>query len=307
MELASEGAAIASSQSNILSSIASAYSAANSATEIASTATAGILACDDCFSRLNKSTKAKLGSWKSRTARGLTVDNFGVLATQLLERTMETYDRDTLIAAGSANAAASHRLEVRMKLQGKVESSIRDLFKAQIEILEKNTVKKFNNMLLRQYGKDDEGKEEFYNANAAAIQTSTLAFEIAVDNLEVPKLSLTKTKAVAELDTKLNTALLDFPNSPAARLKIMKEVTRTASKQKKPSERNIDIGLDLVAMLRPDGFGNLQGFAGYQLGGNNIIVGVHNDADAPDVISQFGGKRPPFVRVQPKLKVDVEL
>ena len=221
---------------------------------------------------------------------------------------MESYDRDTLIAAGSlASSAASHRLEVRMKLQSKLESAIRELFNAQIEILEKNSVKKFNNMLLRQYGKDNEGKEEFYNENAAAIRSAALAFETAVENLEVPSLSLTKAKAITELDTKLNTALLEFPDSPAARLKIMKEVTRTANKQKKPTERNIDIGLDLVAMLRPDGFGNLQGFAGYQLGGNNIIVGVHNDADAPDVISQFGGKRPPFVRVQPKLKVDVEL
>ncbi len=307
MDLASEGAAEASSQANILSSIANAYSAANSATEIASSATAGILACDDSFARYNKATKAKLASWKSRTARGLTVDNFGAIATQLLQRTMESYDRDTLIAAGSSGAAAAHRLEVRMKLQGKLESAIRDLFKAQIEILEKNTVKKFNNILLRQYGKDNEGKEEFYNANAAAVSTATLAFETAVDTLEVPTLSLTKTKAVAELDTKLNTALLEFPDSPAARLKMMKDVTKSASKQKKPSERNVDIGLDLVAMLRPDGFGNLQGFAGYQLGGNNIIVGVHNDADAPEVISQFGGKRPPFVRVQPKLKVDVEL
>ena len=49
----------------------------------------------------------------------------------------------------------------------------------------------------------------------------------------------------------------------------------------------MDIGLDLVAMIRPDGFGNLQGFGGYQLGGNNIIVGVHNYADDPGVISQL--------------------
>ena len=30
-------------------------------------------------------------------------------------------------------------------------------------------------------------------------------------------------------------------------------------------------------------------------------------ADDPGVISQFGGVRPPFMRVQPKLKLDVEL
>ena len=141
----------------------------------------------------------------------------------------------------------------------------------------------------------------------AAVRTAAFAFENAMSDLEVPSLSLTKDKATREVSAKLNTDLLSFPDSPAARLKGLKEVERVVSKQKKPSERSIDLGLDLVAMVRPDGFGNFQGFAGYQLGGNNVIVGVHNDADMPDVISQFGGIRPPFIRVQPKLKVDVEL
>jgi hypothetical protein len=42
-------------------------------------------------------------------------------------------------------------------------------------------------------------------------------------------------------------------------------------------------------------------------GGNSITFGVHNDADDPQVISQFGGVRPPLLKVQPKLRVDVEL
>lgn len=109
------------------------------------------------------------------------------------------------------------------------------------------------------------------------------------------------------MSTKLNSALLSFPDSPSARLKQMNQVSRAVNKKKEPTERKVDLGLDLVAMIRPDGFGNLQGFGGYQLGGNNIVVGVHNDADEPGVISQFGGKRPPFLRVQPKLKVDIEL
>ena len=41
-----------------------------------------------------------------------------------------------------------------------------------------------------------------------------------------------------------------------------------------------------MAMIRPD-LEILPGFGGYQLGGNNIIVGVHNYADDPGVISQL--------------------
>lgn len=309
MDLATEGAKDASStEGDIISSISDAYSSATKASEASSIATTAILACDDSFARQNRAVRAKLSSWKSRTTRGLTVDNFGTSATTLLQRCMESYDRDTLIATGAASSSAAfYRLEKRSRLESKIKLTLEELFKAQIKNLEKMTLSKFNIMLLRQHGKDNVSVEEFYNENAASVRAAAFSFETAMEELEVPSLSLTKTAAVAEISKKLNTALYEFPDSAVAMLKNMKKVSKAVNKKKKPTERRVDLGLDFVAMLRPDGFGNLQGFAGYQLGGNNVIVGVHNDADAPDVISQFGGKRPPFVRVQPKLKVDIEL
>merc|ERR1711971_1214316 len=98
---------------------------------------------------------------------------------------------------------------------------------------------------------------------------------------------------------------MGFPDSPAAKIKSLAKVERTVSKKKDPTEGSIDVSLDLVAMFRPDGFGNLPGFAGYQLGPHSVTVGVHNDADDPGVIAQFGGVRPAFLRVQPKLRLDV--
>jgi hypothetical protein len=297
-----------STSSNISSTIADVYTRISSvSSEAPPTATAALLACDDSFARHQRAARAKLTSWKSRTGRDLTVDNFGTAASQLLKRTMESFDRDTIAAAGIAGSVASYRLQVRAKLQARIESTIRELFKIQVEILEKNTLKKFSATLLRKHGKGTEGTEQFYNDNAAAVRSAAFAFDQAVEELEVPSLALTKSKVSQEMSNKLNTALLTFPDSPAARLKDMKQVQAVVSKKKQPAQRNVDIGLDLVAMIRPDGFGNLQGFGGYQLGGNNIIVGIHNDADEPGVIAQFGGKRPPFLRVQPKLKVDIEL
>jgi len=306
MKMASDAASQTTVASNISSKIADVYTQTISASGASPTATAAILACDGSFAKHQRATRAKLSSWKSRTGRSLTVDYFGSAAALLLKRTMESFDRDTISAAGIAGSVASYRLEVRSKLKGRVESAIRELFKLQVEILEKSTLKKFNAMLLRKY-KDNEGTEQFYNDNAAAVRSAAFAFDNAMEDLEVPSLSLTKSKASQEMSTKLNSALLSFPDSPSARLKQMNQVSRAVNKKKEPTERKVDLGLDLVAMIRPDGFGNLQGFGGYQLGGNNIVVGVHNDADEPGVISQFGGKRPPFLRVQPKLKVDIEL
>ena len=265
-----------------------------------------LLGCDDAYARHYRTARAKLAAWKSRTARGLTVDRFGRMAQDLLKRTVDQYDRDTMVAAGLPNAAP-YRLEMRSKLIGRIEKPVKEIFEAQVANLQRRTLKRFESSLLRRLGKSPEGTENFYNSNADALRSAALAFEVAMDDLEVPSLSLTKAIPVQEISGKLNSALVDFPDTPAARMRQLSEVKAAASREKKPTQRSIDFGLDFVGMIRPDGYGSLQGFAGYQLGGNQVIVGVCNDADSPEVISQFGGVRPPFIRVQPKLKLDIEL
>jgi hypothetical protein len=126
-------------------------------------------------------------------------------------------------------------------------------------------------------------------------------------DLEVPSLSLTKAKPCRDMEATLSDEVMTFSDSPAAQIKRTKKVTKVTNKEKKPGDRSVDFGLDLVAMLRPDGYGSLQGFAGYNLGGNSVTFGVHNDADDPQTIAQFGGVRPPLLRIQPKLRVDVEM
>jgi len=303
---------------NVVSAVAEAYvagSAANkggSATMTTTTAdppavVEAMLACEDAFARHARTARAKLYAWKSRTSRGLRVEKFGALAEALLKRTMALYDNDTMAAAGYGSSVAPYRLEKRSKLVKKIETPIRQLFALQVSNLEKTTLQKFNAMLLRKHGKTSPATSDFYTENAAAMRSAAFAFDTAMTDLEIPSLSLTKAKPSQELNGKLNSLLTGFADSPAAKLKLMKAIKKGANKQKKPTERSIDAGLDIVAMIRPDGFGTFQGFTGYQLGGNSITVGVHNDADDPGVISQFGGVRPPFIRVQPKLRLDVEL
>lgn len=266
-----------------------------------------ILACNDAYSRAFGMSRAKIASWKHRASRGLLVDKFGLNADSLLQRTLDLFDRDTMAAAGLPSAG-EQRLAIRQRLQERMEKTLKDLFDTQMGLLEKSTLKKFNHSLLK---KMDRGggmdAKQFFDDNATALRTALFAFETSAALLEIPSLSLTKSNAVRDMTGKLNNALMTFPDSPAAKIKAMKKVEQTVSKKKKPSEGSIDLALDLVAMIRPDGFGNLQGFAGYQLGPHSVTVGVHNDADDPQVIAQFGGVRPPFIRVQPKLKLDVEL
>jgi hypothetical protein len=272
-----------------------------------------ILACNDAYSRASRTSRAKIAGWRHRVSRGLLVPGFGPKADALLTRTLDLFDRDTMAAAGLPRAG-TQRLIAREKLRDRTEGIIGRLFDDQVSILEKSTLRRFQAALLRKMDGDDGmslstagDRSKFLESNAEALRSAAFAFAVGASSLEVPSLSLTKSRAVREMDDKLNSALIAFPDSPAARIRSLAKVDRVVSKKKQPSEGSVSVALDLIAMVRPDGFGNLQGFAGYQLGPHSVTVGVHNDADDPGVISQFGGVRPPFLRVQPKLKLDVEL
>jgi hypothetical protein len=261
------------------------------------------VAVGNAYTKHARSARAKIAAWKSRVARGLWVEAFGADAESLRARILGSFDSETLAAAGLP-LVATYRLEMRTQLATLVESSIRELFASQVTNLEKSTLKKFRAQLLK---KLDTPPEDAPSENAAAMRAASFSFDTITGDLEVASLSLTKDKACREMEAKLTDELMTFPDSPAAQIKRTKKVETVTGKEKKPGQRSLDFGLDLVAMIRPDGFGSLQGFTGYQLGGNSVTVGVHNDADDPQTIAQFGGVRPPLLRIQPKLRVDVEM
>lgn len=257
----------------------------------------------NALTKHSRSARAKISAWRGRVARGLWVEGFGAEAESMRNRILGSFDSETLAAAGLP-LVSSYRMEMRSQLTSFVDSSIREIFSAQLTNVEKSSQKKFRDQLLR---KLDVPPEDAPTENAAALRSALFSFESIVGDLEVPSLGLTKAKVCQDMEAKLTDEVLTFADSPAAQIKRTKKVTKVTNKEKKPGQRSIDLGLDLVAMLRPDGYGNLQGFAGYQLGGNSLTFGIHNDADDPQTIAQFGGVRPPLLRIQPKLRVDVEM
>mmetsp|Transcript_10441 Transcript_10441/g.21987 ORF Transcript_10441/g.21987 Transcript_10441/m.21987 type:complete len:541 (-) Transcript_10441:1612-3234(-) len=262
------------------------------------------VAVSNAHVKQSRSARAKIASWKSRAARGLWAENFGTDAEAMRKRILSSFDSETLVAAGLP-LVASYRLEMRTQLASLVDSSIVELFEAQVTNLEKRTLKRLGSQLLKKF--DVTPIEDVPSENAAAIRAAMFSFDNIMSELEVPSLSLTKVKPCRDMESKLTDEVINFGDSPAAQIKRTKKVTQVVSKEKKPGQRSVDMGLDLVTVLRPDGFGSLQGFASYQLGGNSFTFGIHNDADDPATISQFGGVRPPLLRIQPKLRVDVEM
>jgi hypothetical protein len=234
------------------------------------------------------------------------------------------YDTVTLSSVGLPQVG-QYRYELRQQLQSYIDQSITDIFAKQVSNIQGSAVQRLQTDLLRTYTGDSkntyEANEAAMTTNSALLRQQSFAVETLLDDIAVPSLGLTKEKVIRTITSALNDALLAFPDSPAAKIKRTKLLTKlvnkdpknTNNKNKKKKKKGGDgpslgFGLDLVEMIRPDGFGTFQGFAGYSLpGGNTVTVGVHNDADDPQVLAQFGGVRPPLFRVQPKLRFDVEL
>mmetsp|Transcript_22550 Transcript_22550/g.32283 ORF Transcript_22550/g.32283 Transcript_22550/m.32283 type:complete len:575 (+) Transcript_22550:32-1756(+) len=287
--------------------------------------TSALLLCNDCYLRYSRSLRAKMVPWKNRVARNLLIDKFGSQATTLYNSILQNYDYETCSVSGGA--AAGYRLAQRSKLEYALTRDIGELFRLQLAICESDAIKQLQRKLLKlrkadalskatppKEGKDvEERMAQSYDDNAAAVRATSFAFDTKAAELEVPPLQLTKTQASRDVAAKLYDTLNNFDKSAIAQLQDMKLIQKTASRQaqikkkQRGTEPSIDIGLNLVAMFRPDGFGNFQGFAGYNLGPYGVTVGVQNDADSLEVLNQFGGLRPPFLRFQPKLNFDIEL
>ena len=84
---------------------------------------------------------------------------------------------------------------------------------------------------------------------------------------------------------------------------------KQSKKSKKKGSRAVNIGLNLVGMLRPPGYGNLQGFVGYAtslLGlPLDLMLGVQNDGDSPEVMGE--DREYPLLRIQPKVHFDIDI
>lgn len=255
------------------------------------------------LTKQTRTVRAKVAVWKTRISRGLWIEGFGSEAESLRQRVLSSFDSETLAASGLPLVAA-YRMEMRAQLASLIDNSIRNAFTHQVSNINKSTEKKFRERLLE---KIEVSPGEAKAETAVALQSALSNLEKTMAELEVPSLSLTKAKVCRDAESRLADLGLAVADSPAAQLKRTKNVMKVTNKEKKPGQRSVGFGLDLVAMLRPDGFGNFQGFAGYQYGGNSFTFGVHNDADDPQTVAQFGGVRPPLLRIQPKLRVDVEL
>jgi hypothetical protein len=265
----------------------------------------------------SKPATSQLSSWRSRVhGTGLVVDRFGEKAERLVKDATESCRMltgaalDELPSGIDQTEALRQRSAASAKLLASLKEQLRKLHEEQVGIVAESATQKFKKDLLAEYRLDRTTAVQLEDSiSRKALHKQAMAdFNARTEPLGASTLGLSNAKAAQKLDAELTEIIDKFDESPAAKIKALKAVKKSAAKPKPPNERGIIPSLHMVAMLRPDGFGNLSGFGSYAFkAGHSLTVGLCNDADSPEVLNQFGGLRPPLIRIQPKLQLDVDL
>ncbi|KAJ1439662.1 hypothetical protein B484DRAFT_476861 [Ochromonadaceae sp. CCMP2298] len=261
-----------------------------------------------------------MSQWQARIASGRTVGKFASRVAQLLAAVRKDFNQRT--AGAEAVRERGERLRL---LREHVLTSAQRLFRQQLLIHEFAVVNSFRKeLLLLVASSGPEGDEEEARRGEeeqqTALRQAVFDFKTVSAELEDEALGFSLTEErVAEVTGVLEGILKEFPESPGAKLEEVKKVERLAraksrglggkGRKKKGVAKALGVSLSLVGMLRPPGFGNLQGFVGYatsMLGlPLELLLGVQNDGDSPEIMGE--DREYPILRMQPKVHFDVDL
>ena len=221
-----------------------------------------------------------IGQWQSRVGDGKLVGKFGERAQTLLDSVRKSYNTRTM-----GTLTVRDRAERARQLDIYLNTAVSELFRQQLENLQASTTSKFRKALVKLAASPEglQPEEEQQELRKAL-------FELLAEtsDLEVESLGLSATALHSSVSTALQTLLTEFPETAAARLEEIRKVEKNTKRPpKRKGQRAVKIGLNLVGMLRPPGFGNLQGFLGYSTGflglPLDLLLGVQNDGDSPEV------------------------
>lgn len=234
--------------------------------------------------------------WQTRTAKGRRIVGFPLRVGQLLA----AVERDFSQGVEASTAPLVRDRGERLRgLKDYVLNAAGRLYVQQLVIVEFKVLNSFRQELSR-FIAQDLSEEMRREQEQAALRKALFSYRTQAAEMEDAELGFVMTEArVAELSTTLETVLREFPDSAMARLEEVRKMERQArrgksteattgrGRKRKGIAKALGVSLSLVGMLRPPGYGNLQGFIGYatsMLGlPLDLLLGVQNDGDSPEV------------------------
>ena len=260
-----------------------------------------VYAIESAFAVGIAQSEATFNQWQARIGSGKVVGKFGSRVQELLDSVHKRFMEQT-----KGSVSVRERAQRARQLRENIESVANVLFRQQISLLQTQITKQFRRSLISLAisggNSEDEAKSEAQSKEEEQqVRKALFDFRALALELEVESIGLVSNAAQTELSTALQTMATEFPESSFGRLEAVKKLERETKRPKKKGKkgvkgakgkRAINIGLNLVGMLRPPGYGNLQGFVGYStalLGlPFEILLGVQNDGDSPEVCWWFG-------------------
>jgi hypothetical protein len=245
--------------------------------------------------------EAATTQWRQRIGSGKVVGKFGVRAQELLERIQKTFFEKT-----RGSLMIRERADRSQQLTSAIQAASLGIFRQQLSIAQTKCTADFKKELIALAAADNDSVQ---TEEQQLLRKAVFSFRSMATELEVDSLGLSATAAVEEFSNSLQTIATEFPESPAAKLEAVRKMEKQSKKGKKKGSRAVNIGLNLVGMLRPPGYGNLQGFVGYAtslLGlPLDLMLGVQNDGDSPEVMGE--DREYPLLRIQPKVHFDIDV
>jgi hypothetical protein len=251
--------------------------------------------------------------WQTRIAAGKTVGRFAERAAHLLASARGDYNA-RVIGTSEMVLERSERLQ---RLQEHALLAANKSFRQQLVLLEYTAADSFREKLVKllrskPFNQGGTNKETAGAAvpveepERAALRETVAEFRAQAAELEDAELGMVLTDdRVDEVTAALEQLMAEFPESSLAKLEEVRKLERytTAAaatsgrergttvpgrgRRRRGLARALGVSLGLVGMLRPPGFGNLQGFVGYATSvfGTplDLLLGVQNDGDAPEV------------------------
>ena len=245
-----------------------------------------------------------ISQMRGRVGSGKLVGKFGERVLRLHEGVQKAFFDGTVGVNMIRNRAERGR-----DLTQTIVGSANLLFKQQVNMCSIQVTNEYKDELVRLASKDEEQTPE---EQQQTVRKFLFNFRTLISDLEVESLGISGSTSYDQLAVELQQVLTDFPESPAAKLEAVRKLEKVSKKPKKKrgkGGRAVNIALNLVGMLRPPGYGNLQGFVGYSTGllglPLELMLGVQNDGDSPEVMGE--DREYPLLRLQPKVHFDIDL
>jgi len=242
--------------------------------------------------------QSRIAGWEKASGEGRSVLRYGKQASQLLNRTLSSFD--TAVRDKAAGECSTER----QALQEQIQRQLHSIFLVQRSIVEQVLYQRLKKDLLRRMRRKHSElgvKEKLSLLHAAMRDYDSQVGELLPFFVSNPE----RDRAERRL-SELQWGIADTPEG-----KEMKQRWKMERLRRAPQRQSKDIAISLSPgmrmMFRPSGLGNFQLFSRRKVGPTNnpneVAFGIHNDGKVIDVYDNK--PHPPLIKFQPTIAIEL--